>query len=55
MCWPGSGFGQCMQWVQLLNPMLNPDLTNNHATCVSCPYTTDFDPDGGPMFFGYTA
>jgi len=41
-----------MQWVQLLNPMLNPDLTNTHATCVNCPYTSDHDPDGNPIFFG---
>jgi hypothetical protein len=51
-CWPGSGFGSCQHWIQLLNPMLNPDSTNTHATCVDCPYISDTDPDGDADFRG---
>ena len=31
---------------------MNPTLSNLHATCVECPYTSNFDPDGNPLFFG---
>ncbi len=51
-CWPGSGFGECMHWVQLLQPTANPTLTNLHASCVNCPYSNDEDPDGNPLFMG---
>ena len=51
-CWPGSGFKSCMEWIQLRNPMANPDLTNTYATCLKCPYTSDVSPDGEGAFYG---
>jgi hypothetical protein len=32
--------------------MLNPDNTNNYASCISCPYYTDTDPDSNNEFRG---
>jgi len=52
MCWPESGFEKCQHWVQLKNPMLNPDSTNTHAMCVDCPYAPDKDQDGNAEFRG---
>ena len=52
MCWPESGFEKCQHWVQLKNPMLNPDSTNTHAMCVDCPYAPDTDQDGNEEFRG---
>jgi hypothetical protein len=52
MCWPDSGFEKCQHWIQLKNPMHNPSSTNTHVTCVDCPYSSDSDPDGNPVFRG---
>ena len=52
MCWPDSGFESCQHWVQLLNPMKNPDLTNTHAICIDCPYYSDTDENGEDKFYG---
>ena len=52
MCWPESGFKSCQHWVQLLNPLRNPDLTNAHATCINCPYYSDTDENGDEKFYG---
>lgn len=41
-----------MEWIQLFNPFFNQDKTNAHATCISCPYHSDFLPDGTPAFYG---
>jgi len=52
MCWPESGFESCQHWIQLLNPMKNPDLTNMHTTCIDCPYFSDTDENGDDYFYG---
>ena len=52
MCWPDSGFESCQHWIQLLNPMKNPDLTNTHATCIDCPYFSDTDENEDDKFYG---
>jgi len=52
MCWPESGFESCQHWIQLLNPMKNPDLTNMHTTCIDCPYFSDTDENGDDHFYG---
>ena len=51
-CWPDSSFSDCMEWIQLLNPMKNPDKTNMYATCTDCAYAPDEDPDGDAEFRG---
>ena len=52
MCWPDSGFESCQHWIQLLNPVKNPDLSNTHATCIDCPYFSDTDENGDDKFYG---
>ena len=50
--WLASPARRRQHWIQLLNPMLNPSLTNTHAQCVDCPYSNDEGPDGEAVFWG---